>query len=248
MGGVTMEEARPLVQRRSVRWLSRGLIAYGIIGLIVAAIGFGAMVWVNGRISYLRGEAETTVARLATTTHLTALVLRGASTTAQSFSGTAGQAARAVSSAAVTTTEVRSDLSALEAQLRSVSFLGATPLASSADAVGRIVTSMEGLDTQLSLIADDLDGNRDALARNAASLGQLGASAEALAARLDPGVGPDSLGDVQQVIAVTLLMFAAWSFVPAVGALTLGLWLRRELGSVAVSVVGPPASTHTDGA
>ena len=225
-----MEESRPLGLRGGLRRVSRGLIAYGIIGLIVAAIGFSAMVWVNGRISNLRGEAEATVARLATTMELAAMVLRGGSTTAQSFSGTVDQTARAVSSAAVTTTEVRSDLSALEAQLRSVSFLGATPLSSSADAVGRIGASMEGLDTQLSLIADGLTGNRDALAGNGASLSDLGDSTEALAARLGPSVGQDSLGDVQQVIAITLLMFAAWSFVPAAGALVLGVWLRRELG------------------
>ncbi len=225
-----MEEPRPLGLRGGLHRLSRGLIAYGIVGLVVAAIGFGAMVWVNGRISYLRGEAEVTVARLATTTELAAVVLRGASTTAESFSATVDQAAQAVSSAAPTMTETRSALSALEAQLRSVNILGATPLSSPADAVGRIAASMEGLDTQLLLIADDLKGNGDALAGNAASLNELGQSTEALAARLGPGVGQDSLGDVQQVIAVTLLMFAAWSFVPAVGALGLGVWLRRELG------------------
>jgi hypothetical protein len=223
-----MEESRPFVRPGGLHRLSRGLIACGVAGLIVAAIGFGATVWVNGRVSELRGEAEVTVAQLATTIELTATVLHGASTTALSFSGTVDQAAQAVSSAAVTTTEVRSDLSALEAQLRSVSFLGANPLASSADAVGRIATSMEGLDTQLSLIAADLGGNRDALARNAASLSQLSDGTRALAARLGPAVGRDPIGDVQQVIAVTLLMFAAWSFVPAAGALVLGIWLRRE--------------------
>jgi hypothetical protein len=35
---------------------------------------------------------------------------------------------------------------------------------------------MEGLDTHLSLIADSLKGNRDALAGNATSLGELGDS------------------------------------------------------------------------
>jgi hypothetical protein len=210
--------------------LSRGLIAYGIVGLVVAAIGFGALVWVNARISSLRGEAETTVARLGSTMELAAKVLHGASTTAQSFSATVDQSAQAVSSAAVTITEVRSDLSALEAQLRSVSILGATPLSSAADAVARIAASMEGLDTRVSLIAAGLKGNRDALAGNATSLAQLGDGTEALAARLGSGVGQDSLGDVQLVVAVTLLMFAAWSFVPAVGALVLGVWLRRELG------------------
>jgi hypothetical protein len=129
--------------------LSQGLIAYGIVGLVVAAIGFGALVWVNGRISSLRAGAEVTVAQAATTMHLTATVLRGASTTAQSFSGTVDQSAQAVSSAGVTITEVRSDLSALEVQLRSVNFLGSTPLSSPADAVGRIAASMDGLDAQV---------------------------------------------------------------------------------------------------
>ncbi len=225
-----MGESRPLDLRGGLHRLSRGLIAGGIVGLLVAAIGFGALVWVNGRISGLRGEAEATVARLATTMELTAQVLQGASTTARSFSATVDQSAQAVSSAAVTITELRSDLSAFESQLRSVSILGLTPLSSPADSVGRIAATMEGLDTRLSSIADGLKGNRDALAGNATSLGQLGNSAQALAARLGPGTGQDPLGEVQLVIAVTLLVFAAWSFVPAVGALALGVWLRRELG------------------
>jgi len=225
-----MGESGHLGLRGGLRRLSRGLIAYGIVGLVVAAIGFGALVWVNSRVSSLRGEAEATVDQLATTMELAANALHGASTTAQTFSETVDRSAQAVSAAAVTITEVRSDLSALEAQLRSVSILGATPLSSPADAVGRIAVSMEGLDTRLSLIADGLKGNRDALAGNATSLGQLGDSTEALAARLGSGDDHDSLGEVQLVMAVTLLVTAAWSCVPAAGALVLGVWLRRELG------------------
>jgi hypothetical protein len=225
-----MDESRPLGGRDGMSRLCRGLIAYGIIGLVVAAIGFGSMVWVNSRISQLRGEAETTLVRLASTTELAATVLREASTTAQSFSGTVDQSSQAVTSAALTVTQVRSELSALEAQLRSVNFLGQTPLGSSADSVARIANSMDGLDTQLPLIAADLGSNRDALARNAVALSDLGNSTAALAARLGPSDGPDSIGEVQQVVAITLLMFAAWSFVPAAAALALGLWLRRELG------------------
>jgi ABC-type transporter Mla subunit MlaD len=222
-------DSRSVAARPEGVWLSRGLIAYGIVGLVVSAIGLGSMVWVNGRISDVRSEARATVARLATTTHLAAIVLRGASTTVGSFGGTADETARAVSSATGTITEVRADLSALEAQLRSVSIFGATPLSSSADAVARIAASMEGLTTQLPLIAGGLEGNRDALARNAAALTELADSTTALAARLGPSVGQDSLDDVQRVIAITLLMFAAWSFVPALGALALGIWLLRQL-------------------
>ena len=229
MGGVKIGQSRPRGLRGGLHRLSHGLIAYGIIGLVVASTGFGALVWVNGRISEIRGDAEATVARLATTTEFAANVLHGASTTAQSFSATVDQSAQAVSAAAVTITEARSGLSALAAQLRSVSILGATPLSSPADAIGRIATSMDGLDTRLSLIADSVRGNRDALAGNAAALGVLGDSTQVLAVRLGSGIGPDSFGDVQQVIAVTLLVFAAWAFVPAIGALVLGGWLRRQL-------------------
>jgi hypothetical protein len=223
-------ESRPVRLQGGLRWLSRGLIAYGIVGLVVTAIGFGALVWANNRVSDLRGEAEATVARLASTMEAAAYVLRGASTTAQSFSVTVDQSAQAVSAAAVTITEVRSDLSALEAQLRSVSILGATPLSSPADAVGRIAASMDGLDGRLALIADSGKGNRDALAENATALSELGDSTHALAVRLGSDAGQDSFGEIQLVIAVTLLAFAAWSFVPAVGALVSGVWLRRELG------------------
>jgi hypothetical protein len=212
----------------ALRRLSRGLIAYGIVGLLVSGIGLGETVWVNGRIDNLRHEAATTAARLTTTMELAAVVLRGASTTAGSFGGTADQTAEALSSAAGTATEVRSDLAALEAQLRSVTFFGAAPLSSSADAVGRIATRMAGLDAQLALVTESLRGNGTALAGNATTLAELADSTDALAARLGPGVGQDSFGDVQLVIAATLLMFAAWSFVPAVGSLALGLWLARE--------------------
>jgi hypothetical protein len=230
MGGVTMGESRPFGLRGGLRRLSQGLIAYGIIGLVVAAIGFGALVWVDGRVTHLRAEVETTLVQRATTMELAAKVLHDTSTTAQSFTVTVDQSAQAVSSAAQTITEARSDLSALEAQLRSVSILGATPLSSTADAVGRIVASMEGLDPRLFLIADSLKGNQAALAANATSLGQLGDVTEALAGRLGSGVIEDSLGDLQRLISITLLVLAAWSVVPAVGAIVLGVWLRRVLG------------------
>src|SRR5450759_305086 len=100
MGGVKIVESRPFRLRGGLHRLSRGLIAYGIVGLIVTATSFGALVWANSRISDLRAEAEATVARLATTMEVAAYVLHGASTTAQSFSATVDQSAQAVSAAA----------------------------------------------------------------------------------------------------------------------------------------------------
>ena len=216
--------------RAGLRRLSQGLIAYGIVGLLIAAVGLGALVWVNGRIGALGTRVDTTVAQLAGTMERTANVLHDASTTAESFTQTVDQSALAVTSAAATITEVRSGLTGLESQLRAVSILGNSPLGSTADAVGRINTSLQGLDTRLLLISESLTANRGALAANATSLDQLGDSMDALAGRLRSGVVEESLDDVQAVIVVMLLVFAAWSTVPAVGALALGVWLRRELG------------------
>ena len=117
---MNIAESRSFHLRRGLGRFSRALIAYGIIGLLVTAIWFVALVWANDRVSHLRGETEATVARLESTMEVAAYVLRGASTTATSFSVTVDQPAQAVSAAAVTITEARSDLSALEAQLRSV--------------------------------------------------------------------------------------------------------------------------------
>ena len=216
--------------RGGLRRLGSGLIVYGVIGLAVAAIGFGALVWVNGRVTSLRNDVAVTLAQRAAAVELASRVLHDAATTAGSFGATLDQSSHAVSSTVETITETRSALTALEAQLRSVSIFGAAPLSSSADAVGRIAVSMEGLDTRVSLIADSLEGDRQALDGNATSLGRLGDATEALAVRLRSGVIEDSLGDLQRLISITLLVFTAWSVLPAIGALVLGVWLRRELG------------------
>lgn len=224
-----MEDSRLGGSPAEMRGLSRGLIAYGVVGLLVATIGFGAMLWVNGRISHVRSEARTTMAELAGTIELAAIVVREASTTAEGFSATVEESADAVTAAAGTVAEARSDLESVESQLRSINIFGATPLASAADAVARIGDSLEGLDTQLPLIADGLEANRDALVRNATTLSELATGTAALAERLGPSTGQDSLDDVQRVMAVTLLLFAAWAFVPALAALVLGVWLGRQV-------------------
>ena len=219
----------PVDLRRGLDRLSRGLIAYVIVALVVAAIAFGALIWVNNRIGNLRTEVTTTVGLLATTTADTASTPRDASTTAQTFSDTLGQAATSLPAMSDRIHTLQGGLDSLEATLRSVSILGASPLGGAADSVAKISDSLDGIDQQLSLITVALKANSDALATNAASLGKLADSTQALATRLGSGVVEDSLGDVQLVIVIVLLVFTALSLVPAIGALTFGMWLRREL-------------------
>ena len=119
--------------------LSRGLIAYGLIGLVVAAIGFGALVWVNGRIASVGDRVTTSVDEIATTLERTAVALEDASTTAESFTGTIDRTVEGVSAAADTIAGVRSNLQTLASVLDAVNILGLTPLGPAATAVGDVV-------------------------------------------------------------------------------------------------------------
>jgi len=215
--------------RPGLRRLSGGLIAYGLIGLVLAVIALGALVWANSRLEAVQARASASVDEITTALERTSVALEDASTTAGSFTGTIDRTVEGVTAAADTITSVRSRLEALEGALRAVSILGATPLGSAADAVGGIATSLEGLDTRLTAIADSLQGNRAALAANATSLARVADSTSAMAARLRSGVVEDSLGDVQAVMTVLCFLLTAWTAVPAVGALIVGVWLRREL-------------------
>jgi hypothetical protein len=216
--------------RDGLRHLSAGLVAYGAIGLLVAAIGFGAVIRVNERVDAIREQVDATLTQEAAVIGVAAEVLHDAASTAQSLTVTVAQASLAVDSAAGTITELRSGLVALEDQLRSVNILGTTPLATSAEAVGRIVASIAGLDIRLSLIADGLEGNRIALTENATSLEQLADTTEDLAAQRRSDDRGETLGELQQLTSMTLLLFTAWSAVPALGAIGLGLWMRRTFG------------------
>lgn len=219
----------------SLRWLARGLIAYGIVGLVASAIGIAALVWAVGRIGSLSGEAEAVAARVTATIDLTAAALSDAARTARSFGATLDQSAQAVSSAATTLTTVETELAAFEDQLRAVTIFGLSPLGQPADAVGRVKASLDGLDTRLSLAADDLRGNQGQLATSAESLTGLADSTTALRAQLASTIDPAAYADLKAAVVAVLVVWAAWALIPAIGAIGVGLMLRRELGRPAVA-------------
>jgi hypothetical protein len=140
--------------------LSRGLIAYGVIALIVAVLGLALLLYANTRIDAAGDRVETSVAQLTTTLDATAQALHDASTTAATFNTTLDRTQTAVAAAADTIVGVRTSLQSLESVLRSVSILGTSPLGGAANAVGGIASSIEGLDSRLTAIADGLATGR----------------------------------------------------------------------------------------
>jgi hypothetical protein len=229
-----MTTTSPTVPRRTglragLRRLRTGLLVYGTVGLLLALVGLAALVWVNGRMSALAARVDVEVGQLADAIESSATALKDAGASASSFTTTLERTPPSVRQAAVTVRNLRPSLRDLEAQLSAINILGSQPFGRAAALFGTMATDLEGLDTQLDLIATDLEGNRGALVANAQSLDALGARLAAQAARLRSGMVHDGLEDVRALLLLALIAFLAWTAVPAVGALALGWWLRREL-------------------
>ena len=196
---------------------------------MVALLGLLALVWVSGRVAALADSVDAEVAQLATTLDRTADTLHDAGSSAVSFAVTLERTPPSVRQAAVTIRNLRPNLQAIEAQLSTISILGTEPLAGPARLFGEMATDLQGLDTRLDLIAGDLETDRDALLANSRSLTEAGDQAAVLAERVRSGFIQGGLDDLRAVLVVTVLVFVGWTAVPAVGALMLGIWLRRTL-------------------
>lgn len=216
--------------RGGLRRLSTGLLIYGAAGLLVAIIGLAGVLYVTGRINTAEERATVTIAELTTTLERTTTALSDASATAGSFTTTIDTSATTIGQAAGTIRNLTPQLHDLENQFRSINILGAQPLSRAADLMGQVATDIEGLDQRLDGIAGALTDNRDTLATNGESIGALAVQLGIVTDRLESGVVEDSLADVQVVVTVLMLLFVMWTAVPAVGALFLGVWVRRELG------------------
>lgn len=220
---------RPLTLRRGLRRLSSGLIAYGLIGLALALVGASALAWVGGRVGAVADRTGEQVDSIVSTLDETALVLSSMGTSATSFSGTLERTPPAVRQTAQTVANLRANLILVQGQLAAINILGARPLADAANLFGQMAGDLEGLDTRLETIAADLDANRTALLDNSTRMQTLGTELDGVADDLRGGTIEESLADVQLILIVLSALLVVWALLPAVGALGLGWWLRREL-------------------
>ena len=220
---------RPLTLRRGLRRLSTGLIAYGLIGLALAFMGAFALAWVGGRVGAVADRTGEQVESIVSTLDEKANVLASMGTSATSFSGTLERTPPAVRQTAATVANLRSNLTLVQGQLAAINILGARPLADAANLLGQMAADLEGLDGRLEVIAADLDANRTALLENSTRLQALGTELDGVADGLRAGSIEESLADVQLILLVLSGLLVVWALLPAVGALGLGWWLRREL-------------------
>lgn len=213
--------------RPGLRRLSTTLLGYGIVGLIVAALGLVALVIGLARINGLSERLRDDVGGVSATLARTATVLDDAATAAHSFGSTVDSSTAALSTSASDLREIVPRLRDIEAQANAIQILGSQPLSPLAGLFGQIAGQLADLDTQLDAVATDLGTNRTALDANATSLAALATEARALGDRLAGDALPAVIDDARWLLVAMLAAGTLGAAVPAGGALALGLWLRR---------------------
>lgn len=222
--------------RVGLRRLTGVLIGYGIVGLLVAALGIAALFVGLGRVNGLSDRLGNDVGGVARAMVRTASVLDDAAATARGFGSTIDSSTTALSTAAGDLRAIVPQLRSIETQANAVNILGSQPLAPIAGLFGQIATQLSDLDAQLDGIATNLGGNRSALDANAASLAALATETRSLGDRLGGDSLRGAVDDARLLMIAMLGIGTLGAAVPAVGALLIGLWLRRELR--------PPVGRH----
>jgi hypothetical protein len=212
------------------RRLTTALLAYGIVGLILAVAGLIALAWVGGRVAGVTDRVQTQVGDVIDVLDRTSQALRDAASSATSFSATLERTPPAVRQTAQAIADLRGNLRAIEDQFGRIDILGSRPLGNVAGQFGQMATDLDGLDTRLGTIAADLEGNRDALHTNSTSLTALADRLAGVAADARGSVDDNGVGDLPVIIVVLGMLLVGWTAVPSVGALWFGLWLRRRDG------------------
>jgi hypothetical protein len=216
---------------RRLRRLSQALVAYGIVGLLIALLAVIGLIVGVARVNGFADRFGGDVGGMARTLERTSDVLDKAATTATSFGTTIDGTTTALGTVGGDLDSIVPRLQQIADQTSTISILGANPLASVSGLIRDIATQLGDVRGQLSAIATSLATNRSALVANADSLGALSTETRALAGSLNGASLVAAIDDLRVLLVVVLGVATIGAAVPAAGALMLGLWLRRELGA-----------------
>jgi hypothetical protein len=191
-------------------WWAWGLIAYGILGLVLALVGVTFGMEAGGRIERLAAASDGTLAAAARSTRAAADSFASVDTSLGDAEESAGQAATLAAEASAT-------LDALSAAMN-LSIFGSQPLAPLADEFSTSADQAEELAGTLSNVGGSLSDTRADAAVIGVELAGLGEELDALREATPTDPIP-----VRGLVA----LLVAWLALPAVGALIAGLTLLR---------------------
>jgi hypothetical protein len=219
----------PIWQPRLSR-LARWLVVYGVVGLVVAVVAIGALAAGLGRVATLSDALRGDANGISETLLQTADVIDRAATTSDDFGLTIDRTTAALGTVGSDIRDIVPRLQAIEAQANGITILGSTPLAPLAGLFGEIAGQLGDVQTQLDAVSASLATNRTSLSTTGASLTRLATQTRDLSTKLGGDSVPNALDDARWLFVAVLGVAALGAAMPAVGALALGVWLRRELG------------------
>jgi hypothetical protein len=226
---VSADGRLPAISLGAWRRLSRVLIGFGIVGLVVTLLALVGLAIGIARVNGFADRFGGDVGGIARTLDRTSEVIDKAATTAGSFGTTIDGTTGALGIVGGDIDSIVPRLQSIADQTASISILGANPLASVSGLFRDIAAQLSDVRGQLTAIGTSLATNRAALAANASSLSELAAETERLSERLNGASITGAIDDIRLLLVVVLGIGALGAAVPAVGALVVGLWLRREL-------------------
>jgi hypothetical protein len=226
---VSADGRLPAISLGAWRRLSRVLIGFGIVGLVVTLLALVGLAIGVARVNGFADRFGGDVGGVARTLDRTSEVIDKAATTAGSFGTTIDGTTGALGIVGGDIDSIVPRLQSIADQTASISILGANPLASVSGLFRDIAAQLSDVRGQLTAIGTSLATNRAALAANASSLSELAAETERLSERLNGASITAAIDDIRLLLVVVLGIGALGAAVPAVGALVVGLWLRREL-------------------
>ena len=215
--------------RRQLRQLWTGLVVYGVVGIGLTVVLLGAVGLITGRLDDLSDRLSTRLDTISQTVAKTAITLDRAGETSQGFATTLDQAVPTLGQVDTSLGEVVITLKDLETTTANLTVFGQRPFAALSERFGRIAGQLEALQAQIRVLGANLGANGTNLAALGTSLADLGTQLRAIDAVIGSGELQSSLADIVSAIRLALALLAVWFAVPAVGALVLGLWIRRQL-------------------
>lgn len=198
------------MQSRRLAW---GLIAYGLVGLVLVVGGALIGLQAAGRVERVASAADGALVAAARST-------RAAAESFTSIDGSLASAQLSAGQAATLADEASGTLDALAASMR-LSIFGSQPLLPMATEFETSADQAAELAVTLASVGGSLDATRDDVAAIGLELESLGRQLEALR-----GADPDAGAGPPLTLFVGLLL--AWLAVPAVGALVFGIALLRR--------------------
>ncbi len=221
------DERTPLlVSRSSRRQIGSALIAYGIVGTILAILVAGAGLWGAFRLDDTLSRVEAQRVELAVTVGAAADALASVVTTVEASRPGIDQLSDLTSKLSGVAGDIGTAADDLASRM-DVTVLGFQPFAG-------LGAQMSGIGAQIRSVATDLDAIgpavtavADGTAGISTSLSTLQARLDAVSARID-ALGPfDQTGRALAIGIVLLVLLDLWLAIPALTAIVVGRRLRR---------------------